>query len=234
MAYSKDVVARAQERLAMNKAQRESQLGQRLAEAYRKIPRLQEIDRLLRQSMAAAVQTAFAQGVDVKTAVENIKQENLRLQEERQALIDANFRLGWLDETPICSCCGGIGYMGSTMCQCLKALCVEEQERELTLLAGSDASFDKFRLECYADSVDPRLGVNIRTVMAKTFDTCRLYAQSFGESSGNLLLSGDTGLGKTFLSACIAKEVAAKSVISIRTKTISIFLEEGSLKIDIY
>lgn len=210
MAYSKDVVARAQERLAISKAQRESQQGQRLAEAYRQVPRLREIDRLLRQTMAAAVQSAFAEGKDVQAAIENIKQENLRLQEERKALIEANFRLDWLDETPICKRCGGSGYMGSSMCDCLKALCLEEQEKELALLAGNDASFEQFRLEYYADSIDPRLGVNIRTVMARTFDTCRQYARSFDKTAGNLLLSGDTGLGKTFLSACIAKEVATR------------------------
>jgi DNA replication protein DnaC len=44
--------------------------------------------------------------------------------------------------------------------------------------------------------------------MEKTFQTCRRYAMFFTEKSGNLLLSGDTGLGKTFLSACIARTVA--------------------------
>jgi DNA replication protein DnaC len=44
--------------------------------------------------------------------------------------------------------------------------------------------------------------------MEKTYQTCRRYAQNFSERSSNLLFSGDTGLGKTFLSACIARTVA--------------------------
>lgn len=210
MAYSKEVVIRARERLAGMKADRESLAQQRLAEAYQQIPRLREIDKMLRQTMAAAVQTAFSKGEDVQAAMEQVKQENLRLQQERRELIEGNFRLGWLDETPVCSHCGGSGYIGSTMCRCLAELCLEEQKKELTLLAGSDASFDQFRLEYYDDVLDPNLGVNIRTVMAKTFDICCQYARDFGADSGNLLFSGDTGLGKTFLSACIAKEVATK------------------------
>ena len=210
MAYSKEVVIRARERLAGMKADRESLAQQRLAEAYQQIPRLREIDKMLRQTMAAAVQTAFSKGEDVQAAMEQVKQENLRLQQERRELIEGNFRLGWLDETPVCSHCGGSGYIGSTMCRCLAELCLEEQKKELTLLAGSDASFDQFRLEYYDDVLDPNLGVNIRTVMAKTFDICFQYARDFGAGSGNLLFSGDTGLGKTFLSACIAKEVATK------------------------
>ena len=130
-----------------------------------------------------------------------VKQENLRLQEERQALIDAYFAPGWLDDSPICSRCGGTGYIGSTMCECLAELCRQEQKKELTLLAGCDASFDQFRLDCYPDANDPKLGVNIRTVMARTYDVCRQYARNFCENAGNLLFSGDTGLGKTFLSA---------------------------------
>lgn len=210
MAYSKEVVIRARERLAGMKADRESLAQQRLAEAYQQLPRLREIDRLLRQTMAATIQAAFTKGEDVHAAMEQVKQENLRLQQERRELIEANFRLGWLDESPICAHCGGSGYIGSTMCRCLADLCLEEQKKELTLLAGSDASFDQFRLEYYDDKVDSNLGVNIRTVMAKTFDICFQYARDFGSNSGNLLFSGDTGLGKTFLSACIAKEVATK------------------------
>ena len=210
MAYSKEVVIRARERLAGMKADKESLTQQRLSEAYRQIPRLWEIDRLLRQTMAAAVQTAFSKGGDVQAAMQQVRQENLRLQQERRELIEANFRLGWLDESPVCSHCGGSGYIGSTMCRCLAELCLDEQKKELTLLSGSDASFDKFRLEYYEDKVDPNLGVNIRTVMAKTLDICVRYARDFGTNPGNLLFSGDTGLGKTFLSACIAKEVATQ------------------------
>ena len=210
MAYSKEVVIRARERLASMKADKESLTQQRLAEAYQQIPRLREIDRLLRQTMAATIQAAFTKGEDVHAAMEQVKQENLRLQQERQELIEANFRMGWLDESPVCSHCGGYGYIGSTMCQCLAELCLDEQKKELTLLAGSDASFDQFRLEYYPNVIDPTLNVNIRTLMAKTYDVCQQYALNFNTNAGNLLFCGDTGLGKTFLSACIAKEVAAK------------------------
>ncbi len=210
MAYSKEVVIRARERLAGIKADKESLVQQRLAEAYQQIPRLREIDLLLRQTMAATIQAAFAKGEDVHVAMEQIKQENLRLQQERRELIDANFRLGWLDESPVCSHCGGSGYIGSAMCRCLSELCLDEQKKELTLLAGSDASFDQFRLDYYPNITDPAMGVNIREFMGKTFDICYRYAKHFNKEVENLLFCGDTGLGKTFLSACIAKEVAAQ------------------------
>ena len=44
--------------------------------------------------------------------------------------------------------------------------------------------------------------------MERIYDACRDYAYEFSPRSGNLLLSGDPGLGKTFLSACIARAVS--------------------------
>ena len=98
--------------------------------------------------------------------------------------------------------------MGSNMCECLTELCRQEQKKELTFLNVGRESFEQFRLDYYPDRIDPKWGVNIRTVMDKTYQTCRKYAFGFSEKSGNLLFSGDTGLGKTFLSACIARTVA--------------------------
>ena len=95
------------------------------------------------------------------------------------------------------------------MCECLRELCRQEQKKELTLLTGAAReTFEGFRLSYYSDQTDPNLGVSPRAVMAGTLQTCRRYAQSFTMKSGNLLLNGNPGLGKTFLSACIARTVA--------------------------
>ena len=208
MGYSSDVMQRARERLAAAKADRESENQQHLAEAYEKVPRLREIDRQLRMTMAMAAQAAFAKGGDALQAMEEVKQNNLLLQQERQQLVHLHFEEGFLDDSPICDRCGGSGYVGATMCECLQELCRQEQKKELTFLNVGRESFDQFRLDYYPDRIDPKFGVNVRTVMEKTYQTCRRYAYGFTEKSGNLLFSGDTGLGKTFLSACIARTVA--------------------------
>lgn len=208
MAYSAEVIKRARERLAQAKEDRESENRQHLAEAYRKVPRIREIDLELRRTMAQAAQAAFIQGSDGREQMAKVRLQNLELQQERAILVQENFEEGFLDESPICSSCGGSGYIGSHMCECLRELCRQEQKKEISILSGSKDSFSQFRLEYYPDQIDRDLGVNIRTVMEKTLQTCRRYALSFTEKSGNLLFSGDTGLGKTFLSACIARTVA--------------------------
>ena len=208
MGYSNEVMQRARARLAAAKADRESENRQHLDEAYAKVPRLREIDRQLRLTMAMAAQAVFSSGGDVNEALENAKQQNLSLQREREKLVRLYFEEGYLDDSPVCDRCGGSGYVGAAMCECLAELCRQEQKKELTFLNVGRESFDQFRLDYYPDRLDPKLGINVRSLMEKTYNTCRKYAYGFTERSGNLLFSGDTGLGKTFLSACIARTVA--------------------------
>ena len=208
MGYSAEVVRRARARLAQAKEDRESENRQHLAEAYAKVPRIREIDIELRRTMAMAAQAAFLQGSDGRAEMERVRSDNLQLQRERAELAALHFEEGYLDDSPVCDRCGGSGYLGSQMCECLAELCRQEQKKEISILAGGKENFSQFRLDYYPDRIDPALGVNIRDVMEKTFQACRRYAFTFSEKSGNLLFSGDTGLGKTFLSACIARTVA--------------------------
>ena len=208
MGYSAEVVRRARERLAQAREDRESENRQHLAQAYAAVPRIREIDMQLRRTMAMAAQAAFLQGSDGRAEMDSIREQNLQLQRERARLAAEHFEEGFLDDTPLCDRCGGSGYLGTQMCECLAELCRQEQKKEISVLSGSKEHFAQFRLDYYPDRIDPTLGVNIRSVMEKTYQNCKRYALTFSEKSGNLLFSGDTGLGKTFLSACVARTVA--------------------------
>lgn len=208
MAYSAEVVKRARARLAQAKEDRESENRQHLAVAYARVPRIQEIDMQLRRTMAQAAQAAFLQGGDGRELLEKARLENLELQQERAILAMENFEEGYLDDSPICDKCGGSGYIGSNMCECLTELCRQEQKKEVSVLSGSREAFNQFRLDYYPDRIDPKYGASPRTIMERNLKICRTYALTFAPSAGNLLFVGGTGLGKTFLSACIARAVA--------------------------
>ena len=210
MPYSTDVVAAARQRLESKKADKESLYRQQLQEAYTKVPRLRQIDIQLRSSMAKAAQVAFSEGIDVVAAMAQLKEENQALQAEYRELVALNFAPGFLDDTPLCPHCGGNGYLGSTMCRCLKLLCVEEQRRQISDLTTGAERFSAFRLDYYPSEIDRNYGASPRMIMEKTLSACQQYAANFNQSSGNLLFVGGTGLGKTFLSACIANEVTEK------------------------
>jgi len=208
MAYSAEIVKRARARLAQAKEDRESENRQHLAEAYARVPRIREIDLELRRTMAQAAQAAFLQGSDGRELLEKVRLENLELQQERAILARENFEEGFLDDSPICDNCGGSGYVGTSMCECLLELCRQEQKKEITILSGGKESFAQFKLDYYPDRIDPKYGASPRTIMERNFQYVRRYALTFSPASDNLLFVGGTGLGKTFLAACVARTVA--------------------------
>ena len=210
MPYSAQVTQRARQQLAQRKADRESLYNHNLHEAYIKVPRLREIDLQMRKTVILAAQTAFMKGEEGRQAMEECEKANLALQAERQALVDAKFAPGYLDERPICPHCGGSGYVGSSMCVCLQELCRQEQKKELARLTTGQERFDAFRLDYYPTQIDPAYGASPRQVMERVLQACRRYADTFDGTGKNLLFVGNTGLGKTFLSACIADQVTDK------------------------
>ncbi len=234
MAYSAEVVLRARKRLAQAKEDREAENRKHLQQAYEEVPRLRQIDSRLRQTMALAAQAVFAEGGDVQAVMERARRENLALQQERNALVAQHFTEGFLDDSPICDCCGGTGYIGSTMCECLRELCRQEQKREISILSAGNDSFGQFRLDYYPDQPDPKYGASPRTIMERNFQYCRRYASGFSERSGNLLFVGGTGLGKTYLSACIARVVADRGYSVVYESAANLFgtLERAKFNAD--
>ncbi len=231
MAYSTEVIFRARQRLAEAKAARDKENTAALRQAYKQLPRLRQIDNALQKTMVQAAQAVFAGG-DAETAMEQAKTENLALQQEREKLLKENGIS--LEETPICPDCGGIGYVGSRMCHCLRQLCSEEQVAALGKIATGPERFSAFRLDYYSDIPDPRYQASPRTIMEKTWKYCLRYAANFAAKPQNLLFIGGTGLGKTYLAVCIAKEVAAAGFQVAYTPAITMFskLEKARFSAD--
>ena len=223
MAYSAQVLRRARARLEQAKLERERENEAHRAAAYERYPRLREIDRELQQSMAELA-IAFLKK-DSEETLGAIRTRNQTLQAERSWILEAGeFEDGYLDDTPVCTRCGGTGYDGSQMCSCLRELCRQEQKKELTSLLGSGReSFDTFRLDVYSDAYDPKLGTSPRELMRSNLNICKKYAAGFSATSGSLLFSGATGLGKTFLSACIARQIADRGFSVMYETAIRLF-----------
>ena len=178
---------------------------------YAKEPRLAQLDRRIQGTMAELVASALRRGENAGEMVRTIRDKNLSLQRERSALLGT---LGLpedaLDDKPACSKCGDTGWRGAQMCDCLKKLCAQEQIQELSkLLDLGEQSFDAFRLDYYSDQLWPGRASSPRTNMDLVYEVCLNYAQKFGRFHfKNLFLTGAPGLGKTFLSACIARSVS--------------------------
>ena len=225
MALDGKILKAARQRLEQKKADRAAVFQRRRSEVYRKNPRVREIDLQLRGNIADVIGLALSRGEDPRQAVCDVRDDNLELQRERiEEIQAAGFPANYLDDSPQCPKCGDTGMDGTEICTCLMELYREEQRRELSemLDIGSD-SFDTFNLELYDDQPDPKSGVSPRENMDVIYETCVRYADRFKTTRTNLLLSGGTGLGKTFLSTCIAKAVSERGFSVVYDTAVGIF-----------
>jgi DNA replication protein DnaC len=179
---------------------------------YARQPRVEQIDRLLSETAAAAVAAALSGGGDPREAMEKLRDENLALQAERAELItELGYPYDCLDDKPLCEKCSDHGFIGKKPCSCLMKIYREEQRKELSsMLDLAGENFGSFRLDYYDDVSADEGGISPRRHMKMVYTACRRYAECFSTNGENLFLSGGTGLGKTFLSSCIAGTVSEK------------------------
>lgn len=221
MSYEAQVMRAATEQLAQRRADQSEEYRRRREQVYARLPRLAAIDRELRQSVASAAVAAFRSGSDPAAVLDRLGQQNLALQEESARLLRSiGLPEDYLDEKPVCPLCRDSGWVGARMCQCLRSLCTQEQNRQLSsLLDLQGQSFDRFRLDYYGGVYSSE-----RAAMQTVFHTCKLYAEQFATFPiRNLLMTGRPGVGKTYLSACIARSVSAQGVSVVYDTAIGVF-----------
>lgn len=175
------------------------------------LPELERLDRAIQGTVARAIAAALQQGTDPTAAVAEARKENLELQQRRLELLrGAGIDPARLEDTPLCSACSDTGWHDGALCQCVLEVCVQENLAELgQQLDLERLEFAGFDLKWYAPAFDSALGASPRELMTSVLTVCQDYAQRFPDyPSRNLYLYGGTGLGKTFLSGCIAKRVA--------------------------
>ena len=205
MAIDGRLMAKARERLGEIKANNEKMQEERLMEVYSRVPEVRHIDAALRALMGEVVGASLKKGEAARRSIEEISERSLSLcGEKAEALVAAGYPSDYLDGVYSCPICRDTGYTDKgENCSCLMKLYEEEKSAYLSSIPGHEGdSFAAFSLDYYTGAD--------RAVMEMTLDSCRSYAMNFGPDSPNLLFRGGTGLGKTFLSGCIAKAVSDK------------------------
>ena len=228
MAYEAAVLRRATQRLEEGRKRREEDLDRRRREIYAQLPRVAEIDRELRGTILDIIRASLRNGSDPVPPIEVLRDKNLSLQAERaQLLLSRGYPEDALDDRPACAKCNDTGWRGAVMCDCLKVLCAQEQIKELSrLLDLGEQSFDTFRLDYYSPLPWPGRDISPRENMEMVYEICLNYAQKFGRFYfNNLFLSGPPGLGKTFLSACIARTVSENGFSVVYDTAVNIFTQ---------
>lgn len=182
-------------------------LEKRTAEVYEKLPRLREIDEEVASLSARKIRALLGGSA---SGSQDLREEIEALSEERTALLLSNgYPQDYLELPCTCPYCHDTGYIDGQKCICFK-------KAEITLLfAQSNLSeimqkenFEHFSFEYYSDTIKDEITGRSALEAAKfAFQKAHDFIQKFPSESPNLFLYGNTGVGKTFLSHCIANEL---------------------------
>ena len=226
MGYEAAVLRRAAKQLAQRRQEREERQERQRREIYAQLPRVAEIDRELKGTIYQIIAASLREGRDPAPSIKVIRDRNLDLQAEKaRLLIEHGWPADALDDKPACPRCGDTGWVGASMCSCLRQLCAQEQIAELSkLLDLGEQSFDTFSLDFYSPLPWPGEELSPRENMEFILEVCSNYARKFGKFYfHNLFLTGAPGLGKTFLSACIARTVSEQGFSVVYDTAVNVF-----------
>lgn len=208
MALDGKLLALARKQLEDIRHHNEDIQAARRQEVYARLPRVRQIDLTLRGQMRDLAKLTLHGGRAITEDLPALEADNLRLQQERRTLLlSAGYPADYTDDIYACPDCRDTGYTDGKLCGCLRRLYNAQVTKHLSKLLRGDERFSKFELSFYPDIPDEN-GNNPRECMSIIRDFCETYARRFDGQGPNLVFSGGPGLGKTFLSACIAKVVS--------------------------
>ncbi len=182
-------------------------LDERTAEVYAALPAVQELNAEIGRASVRSARMLLGGDPD---AVQKLRETIADLREQREVLLRSKgYPDDYLEMHYECPLCKDTGYVDNRKCRCFRAKEIEILYRQSNIREVLKAeNFDTFRTDWFDDEKkDPRTGKTVREYMEMVKDMCQRYVREFPEQKGSLLFTGKTGLGKTFLSNCIAREL---------------------------
>lgn len=209
-------------------------LDERRERAYRLSPRLKEIQDDIASLSAQRIHNLLGEGQasgkfqesSLKPSKSQIKESSLepgrdtyqeelgRLSRERASLLDEyGFPPDYLDMPYHCPDCRDTGYTSQGKCHCFHKLASDLLCRQYGLEDVLEKeNFQLFSFSFYSDTItDKSTGKTPREHARYAVERAWDFIGQFGQTSQNLFIYGDTGVGKTFLSHCIAHEILKKA-----------------------
>lgn len=188
----------------------------RIDEIRSQIPRIAEIDNTIRDiNIDAALSALHEEPVDQEQLT---ARTNALIEEKYRILAQSGYPSDYLAPIYTCPKCKDSGYVNHEPCDCLKQRIVARQYKNSNLGQNlSNENFNTFRPDYYSSEPDgvheltPRNNIeNIYHSLLKYITGIDSYFQGDSSKKGNILFQGSTGVGKTFLSNCVAKELLDK------------------------
>ena len=190
----------------------------RKKEVYEKEPKLQEMDTKL-ANLAISTTKALILKNDTDLLEKLETEISLLSKEKNKILEDLGIAETYFLPNYDCPICKDTGYISnpdytSSMCSCLKQRLFDIEYNKCNIGNLKNETFNNFSLELYDDKIDSnkyKLNISPRENIKKIQEIVQNFINNFDDpNEKNLLFTGNTGLGKTFLSSCIANELLLK------------------------
>ena len=189
----------------------------RKKELFKTNPRLQEIEtEISLNSIQASKAILLANSKEKSSLIANLKKKNnILIKEKNEFLKNLLKDNNYLNPHFECKMCKDTGYIkkdnSSVMCSCLKQKIFDIAYNKSNMGNLQRENFSNFDLRIFSDKpnkekyksdISPRENIQIIREKAKNF------IEHFDDpEEKNLIFTGNTGVGKTFLTNCIANEI---------------------------
>lgn len=219
----------------------------RKQEVYRCVPALEDLDKQQVSDSIRRIKASLATCSDAFSSVsgsngkaanyqENTAQSNAisdYATQRKKLLTEAGFPEDYLEMQFQCPLCKDTGFIGEQRCKCFKAAFINLLYKDSALRnALEKENFNTFSYEYFSkDITDPLTGLTSYETIQKAVETAKEFISGFGLSgtdTRNLLICGNTGVGKTFLTNCIAHELinAGHGIVYLSANELLTILED--------
>ncbi len=184
----------------------------RLKEIYSKIPRIKKIDEYTAEFATKISKLIIQNSENKEKSIKNFKYQLNRLnKEKKELLIENGYQETYLEPVYFCEKCKDTAYIENKKCSCFKQRIIDKYYEVFNLgdILISE-NFDSFDLAFYSEKINKKYNISPRYNMRKTLEAVLNFIENFEFQKKNLLFTGATGLGKTFLCNCIAKDILDK------------------------